>query len=72
MDNLFSDIPGGFREEIFETILEHDGIKIERIISLGQKTPEGEWLSEDKNEWAVLLEGAAVIFFEGKKEACEL
>ncbi|MFH1837075.1 MAG: cupin domain-containing protein [Candidatus Omnitrophota bacterium] len=72
MDNIFSDIPGRFKKELFETIVEKDGIKIERIVSLGQKTPEGEWLSEAKSEWVVLVEGSAVIFFEGEKEAREL
>lgn len=53
-----------FSEEIFETILTGENIKIERIISNGQTTPENEWYNQDKNEWVLLIQGEAEILFE--------
>jgi cupin 2 domain-containing protein len=49
--------------EIFQDILSNKRIKIERIISSGQKTPDGKWLCENKDEWVILLKGKAKITF---------
>ena len=40
------------------------GVSIERIVSTGQATPEGEWLEQDRDEWVALLEGEAELAFE--------
>lgn len=37
---------------------------IERIISKGHSTPEGEWYDQDQDEWVLLLQGKAVLSFE--------
>jgi len=49
--------------EIFQDILRNDKIKIEKIISSGQKTPVGKWLCDEKDEWVILLKGKAGISF---------
>lgn len=54
--------------EIFEGIIQNDKFQLERIISKGQATPAGEWLSQDKDEWVILLSGSAGILFEGETE----
>jgi cupin 2 domain-containing protein len=66
--NLFSEIPASIPEEIFETILSTDRLKLERILSWGQRTPSGEWYDQEKNEWIVLLKGSAGLLFEGDRE----
>lgn len=65
MKNLF-DISGiaGNDSEIFEELLNLENIKIERIISTGQKTKEGEWLEENESEWVILLQGTSIVIFE--------
>jgi cupin 2 domain-containing protein len=50
--------------ELFEEILSNNDILIERIISTGQKTPEGKWLQQDRDEWVMLLQGEAKLSFE--------
>jgi cupin 2 domain-containing protein len=65
--NLFSEIPETIPEEIFETLLQSDFCKLERIISLGQSTPPGEWYDQAWGEWVVLLKGQAGLLFEGKE-----
>ena len=49
--------------EIFQNILSSKRIIIERIISSGQMTPNGIWLSEKTDEWVILLKGKAEISF---------
>jgi cupin 2 domain-containing protein len=63
--NLFDGAPEGREEEIVETLLDHDGLKVERIISAGQATPPGIWYDQDRNEWVALLKGSAGLLFEG-------
>lgn len=62
---MFSDIQKQAPDEILETILQTDKFKIERIISRGHATAEGEWYDQDKNEWVLVLKGSAGLLFEG-------
>ena len=41
-----------------------ENFKLERIISTGQVTPEGEWYDQEKDEWVILLQGNAKLLFE--------
>jgi len=66
--NLFSRIPPRLSEEIFETLLETSGFRLERIISEGQATPPGQWYDQDTREWVVLLRGSAGLRFENEGE----
>lgn len=48
-------------EEYFEDILHGKNIRLERIISEGQSSPEGFWYNQEKDEWVVLLKGNATL-----------
>ena len=62
--NIFATIDiHKIKSEIFEDIISSRVIKIERIISKGQVTPKGKWLSGKMDEWVVLLKGKAGIYF---------
>ncbi len=63
--NIFSGMQKQTSEEILETILQADQFKIERIISRGHATAEGEWYDQDRNEWVLVLKGNAGLLFEG-------
>ena len=39
---------------------------MERIVSLGHRSPEGFWYDQEANEWVLLIEGAARLRFEGE------
>jgi cupin 2 domain-containing protein len=67
-DNIFSLIPDDIPEEIFETIISSETISIERIVGKGHSSAEGFWYDQEKNEWVILLKGAARICFENQKE----
>lgn len=64
--NLYSNITKS-KDEIFEALLKDKNLKLERIISTGQATPEGEWYDQEQNEWVVLLQGSAELRFENNE-----
>ncbi len=64
--NLFADLPPPSAAEDIIALLERPGLRLERIVSTGQATPAGEWLDQDREEWVVLLRGAAGLRFEGE------
>lgn len=68
MNNLFSSIPDAVEQEIFEDLLTHDHIRIERILSKGQSSPEKGWYDQDEHEWVVVLEGSGILCFEDGRE----
>lgn len=49
--------------EVFETIFKNRDILIERIITNGALKTPGEWYDQEKDEWVVLLQGAAELEF---------
>ena len=67
--NLFKDldVPNNQKEEI-ALLLKHPGIRIERITSKGQSSPEGFWYDQAEHEWVVLLKGKGIVEFgDGRK-----
>lgn len=51
-------------EEWFETLLEKKEVVIERIISIGQRSPDGFWYDQEDDEWVILLQGKAHLQWE--------
>ena len=55
--------------EHFSPLLTSDsGLLVERIVSWGHVTPEGQWYDQEKDEWALLLEGSARLGFADGRE----
>ncbi|WP_152184300.1 cupin domain-containing protein [Sulfurimonas indica] len=65
--NVFTNIPSDLSQEVFETLLEADDIRIERIISYGHTSPKEGWYDQEENEWVIVLEGSATLEFIDKK-----
>lgn len=63
MKNLFADIPGEIPDELFENLVNKGSVQIQRIISRGHTTPQGEWYDQETDEFVVLLKGAATLEF---------
>ncbi len=62
-DNLFNPVSDNLPEELFETLLQHNNVRIERIVSKGHTTPEGEWYDQSTDEWVILLQGSATLLY---------
>ncbi|WP_343518694.1 cupin domain-containing protein [Sphingomonas sp.] len=69
IDNMLARLPAAKRKEVFTELLAQGGIRIERIVSGGQATPQGKPFVQDADEWVVLLQGSAAIRLEGHQEA---
>jgi cupin 2 domain-containing protein len=63
-DNIFKNIPVTVPEELFESLIDRETLKIERIVSHGHCTPTGQWYDEASDEWVLLLEGKAILGYE--------
>lgn len=63
-ENIYQNIPTQLPEELFTLLLENKNVRIERIVSQGQRTPAGEWYEQIQNEWVIVLQGQAVIEYE--------
>lgn len=63
-DNIFSDIPASLPQELVETLVQHPGVRIERIVSRGHKSPPDFWYEQAEHEWVVVLKGAGEILWE--------
>lgn len=69
---LLDDLPSAEAGEVLDTLLARDGVRIERIVSHGQATPDGEWYDQDTDEWVMVLRGAARLRLEDEGAACAL
>jgi cupin 2 domain-containing protein len=52
--------------EITDLIVDHPGLRVERIVSSGHATPEGEWYDQTSSEWVLVVAGAARLRIEGE------
>lgn len=66
MKNIFEQIPECAPAELFTQLLAGGPVRIERIVSFGQFSPEGFWYDQSEHEWVLLLEGAAQLRFENR------
>ncbi len=70
--NIFTNLPDATSGELFQPLLERGGVRIERIVSHGQATPEGEWYDQGWDEWVLVLSGSAGLLIEGETQPREL
>ena len=67
MRSFFENIPTELPEEVFETLVAADRVRIERIVSRGHASPEEFWYDQEKNEFVVVLKGGAGLRMEGEE-----
>jgi len=70
--NMFDAISANLPEEITQTLLEREGLRVERIVSSGQASPPDFWYDQDEHEWVMLLAGSAGLEIEGEDGARSL
>ncbi len=62
--NLLTPVPFNAHNELFELLIQSKNVKIERIISSGQTSPEDFWYDQENDEFVVILSGEARISIE--------
>ena len=65
--NIFEQIIVDKNEENFFEIFKNEIIKIEKIVSNGQISPENFWYEQEQNEFVLVLEGYAILEFENRE-----
>jgi len=63
--NLARGIPAPLVDEWVEGIAGTSRVRIERIVSRGHVSPPGFWYEQAEHEYVLLLQGRAVVEFEG-------
>lgn len=53
------------QEEWVEKLVDREDLRVERIISSGQSSPVGLWYEQPEDEWVSLLQGKAIIEWQG-------
>ena len=66
--NILDALPGKAAGEITTELLAHSGVRIERIVSTGQATPEDAPYVQAHDEWVLLLAGAAGLRVDAEGE----
>ncbi|NTV51005.1 MAG: cupin domain-containing protein [Geobacteraceae bacterium] len=64
VDNLYKNIPEDVPNELFKTLAERKGVRVERIVSDGHATPNGEWYDQGWDEWVLLVSGGATLLLD--------
>lgn len=68
MNNLFEAIPSSLPKELVEVLVSTGGIRIERIVSDGHRSPQEFWYDQTQNEWVVVLAGKALLRYADGRE----
>ena len=67
--NLLFPLPDARAAEYVAALFTRPGLRLERIVSLGQASPPGFWYDQPEGEWVLLLAGAARLRFADETEA---
>lgn len=62
---LLDALPASLPDELFTTLAQADGVRIERIVSTGQASPQGFWYDQEWAEFVLLVAGSAGLEMEG-------
>ncbi len=70
--NLLGGLPVSPSNETFESLVETGGLLVERIVSAGHASPPGFWYDQPRDEWVMVVRGAARLSFASGEAPMEL
>ncbi|MCC8165819.1 MAG: cupin domain-containing protein [Planctomycetes bacterium] len=72
--NFFQDLPDASAAEVIQELTAFAGtrVRVERIVSDGQATPDGFWYDQAWSEWVIILRGGADLALETPDETVRL
>jgi cupin 2 domain-containing protein len=62
--NILSDLPVTTHAEHVDTLADTPNVRIERIVSTGQTTPDDQWYDQPHDEWVMVVQGAARLIVD--------
>jgi cupin 2 domain-containing protein len=66
ISNILSALPPAGPDEAITTLLQAHGVRVARIVSHGQASPDGFWYDQQEAEWVLVLSGRARLTIEGE------
>ena len=72
MKNLFADLPTTLPDELTDRLVDVASVRIERIVSQRQSSPDVFWYHQEEIEWVIVLRGAARLQFAGDDVTLEM
>lgn len=67
-ENLLADLPSDIPEELVDVLVQSTKVRIERIVSTGQSSPDDFWYDQEEHEWVIVLKGEGRLVFEDAEE----
>ncbi|MES3008285.1 MAG: cupin domain-containing protein [Pseudomonadota bacterium] len=64
--NILAGLPDAEQGEVFETLAQGRNVLIERIVSQGQRSAEGFWYEQEREEWVMVVSGGATLLRDGE------
>lgn len=73
MINIYDfNIEKALDDELIEVIFENENIRVERIVSMGQITPESYVYDQKDDEFVTVIKGNAVLYFNDDNKEIKL
>lgn len=72
VSQLLANLPSAALAEVSERLVSGPGVRIERIVSMGQASPAGFWYDQPEAEWVMLLSGSARLAIESEPDELAL
>jgi len=70
--HILDDIIIDKSKEEFTDLLKNENVRIERIVSNGQTSPENFWYDQEESEFVLVLEGFAILELQIDEEIKEV
>jgi len=72
LQNIFANLPALVPGEIVQVLVQTPALRIEKIVSHGEASPEGFWYDLPQHEWVAVVRGEARLVFQGARRAVEM
>lgn len=66
--NLLDDVPETLPDELIETLVASQHVRIERIVSDQHSSPDGFWYDQEWPEWVCVIKGSAILEFQSPRD----
>ena len=70
--NLVNGLPSAAADEVVDVLANAEGVRLERIVSHGQSSPQGFWYDQREAEWVMVLAGRARLRLEDEADDRQL
>ena len=72
ISNLLASIPASGDREFTSSLVSGRHVRLKRIISFGQASPDGFWYDQTEAEWVAVLAGRARLAIDGRSDEVAL